>query len=118
MRPDPPHTDAGFLWDMLTYAKSVVAHTTGMTLEDYVADENVRLATERRIEIIGEAARHVSDEYKTQHPEVPWEAIVKQRHVLAHDYSDISDTIIWKVVTLHVPALIPLLEPLVPQTPE
>lgn len=52
---DPAH-----LWDILVHAKKAVASTDGLCLEDFLADEELLLATERRLEIMGEAARRLS----------------------------------------------------------
>ena len=78
----PDESDAARLWDMLTYAREIVQTLTGKRFADYLRDKNLRLATERRIEIIGEAARNVSDEFKSTHDRVPWRKIVGMRHVL------------------------------------
>ncbi len=72
---------------------------------------------ERQIEIIGEAARGISDTFKAAHPEIPRRPIMAQRHRLAHEYGEIDDSLVWKVATVHVPALIPQLEPLVVLSP-
>jgi uncharacterized protein with HEPN domain len=93
-------------------AEGIVKSTSGASFEDYLNDENLRLATERRIEIIGEAANRVSGEFKTAHPEIPWRSIIAQRNVLAHDYADIDDRLIWAVVTKRIPELIAKLEEL------
>jgi uncharacterized protein with HEPN domain len=73
----------------------------------------LRLLLERRVEIIGEAARHVSEDFRTAHPEIPWRKIVAQRNILAHEYGDIDDEIMWDVATISMPALLRMLEPLV-----
>src|SRR5438046_2139180 len=79
-----PDRDKVHLWDMLNAAQGVVSSLQGLTFAKYAADENLRLATERRIEIIGEAARRISSELKDAHPEIPWRLIVDQRNVLIH----------------------------------
>ena len=112
MRPDD--ADLSYLLDMRRYAAGLVSAVQGKTFEEYLADETLRLATERRIEIIGEAARKVSDAFKSAHSEVPWRKITAQRHILAHEYGDIDDDLIWRVATVHVPELLRLLEPLMP----
>jgi uncharacterized protein with HEPN domain len=109
--------DAGYLWDMLEAARGVVRSVRGLTFEHYQADENLRLATERRIEIIGEAAGRVSQNVRQAHPDIPWRRIIAQRHVLAHKYGEIDDELIWAVVTAHIPELIAKLEKLVPSPP-
>lgn len=109
--------DRAYLWDMLTAAKAVVAFVHAKTLDDYLADLLLRSAVERQVEVIGEAARRVSGDFQDAHPEIPWRPIMAQRHVLAHDYGEIKHDRIWRVATEHVPELIVLLEPLVPDTP-
>ena len=110
-------SDAGYLWDMLEAARGIVGAVATLTLEQYRADENLRLATERRIEIIGEAAGRVSPGVQRAHPEIPWRSIIAQRHVLAHEYGDVDDELIWTVATVHVPQLIVQLEELIPPPP-
>lgn len=109
--------DAGYLWDMLEAARGVVGSLQDLPLEQYQADENLRLATERRIEIIGEAAGRVSQAVRDAHPEIPWRQIIAQRHILAHEYGEIDNELIWSVATTHIPKLIENLASLVPPTP-
>jgi uncharacterized protein with HEPN domain len=66
------------------------------------------------IQIIGEAARCISDEFKQRHPEIPWRRIIGMRHHLVHEYFNIDIEQIWQVVEVDIPALLPLIEPLVP----
>lgn len=102
---------------MLRYAREVADRVANASYDDYQADADFRLATERRIEIIGEAARQVSTACKQAHPEVPWRAIIAQRHILAHDYGTVIDEKVWRVATQHIPALINQLARLVPDPP-
>ena len=51
------------------------------------------------------------------HPEIPWQSIIAQRHVLAHEYGDIRQDLIWRVATEHIPILIAQLEALLPPLP-
>jgi len=113
----PDDRDAGYLLDMLHHARGVVRTTSGRTLEDYAGDENLRLLVERRLEIIGEAARRVSEPFRSAHPEIPWRKIIGQRNVLAHEYGEIQDDVVWQVVIVNMPDLIRALEPLVPPLP-
>jgi len=110
--------DDAYLFDMLAAARTVQEFAWGKKLEDYIADAMLRSAIERQIEIIGEAGRNVSRDYQQRHPEVPWQKIAAQRHVLAHEYDDIQHDLIWRVITIHLPVLIQQLEPLVPPTAE
>ena len=113
----PPKGDAAYLWDMLDAARTVTTLTTGSDFAAYSSNRMMQLAVERTIEIIGEAARKVSKEFQQAHSEIPWHPIIVQRHVLAHDYGSILQDRIWRVVTVHIPELIRLLEPLVQAFP-
>jgi uncharacterized protein with HEPN domain len=70
---------------------------------------------EHGIQIIGEAARRVSDDFKQAHPEIPWRSIVAQRNVIVHQYEDIDYYAIWQVAAAHAPALVQQLEGLLPE---
>ena len=109
--------DHGFLWDMWEAATAVAQMVAGMTFQEYQHDRRTRRAVEREGEIMGEAARSISDQFKKPHPHIPWSKIIAQRHKLAHEYAEIQDDIIWTVATVHIPELIAQLEPLVPQPP-
>jgi len=113
----PESRDASYLLDMLEHAQGVVRALTGRTFNDYLRDDDLRLAVERRIEIIGEAARRVSEAFQKAHPEIPWQKIVAQRNVLAHEYGEIQDDIMWQVATVSAPELVALSTPLVPSPP-
>lgn len=115
--PRKPADDAALIYDMLEYASKVDAMTSGLDFAAYSADEIRRLAVERAIEIIGEAARHVSNELKSRHAEVPWRIVEAQRHVLAHDYGEIVDEKIWRVARDHLPLLVTQLRAILAEFP-
>jgi len=110
--------DNAYLWDMLTAAHAIETFVKNRTPADYLADLMLRSAVERQVEIIDEAARHISAAFQAAHPEVPWRPMQAQRHVLAHDYGEIRHERIWYVATIHIPALIQQLEPLLPAPPD
>jgi len=74
-------------------------------------------ASERLIEILGEAAKRVSDGFAEAHPEIPWKAVRAQRDVLAHDYRHIEAARIWTVISEHDPALKRRIQALVEDLP-
>jgi uncharacterized protein with HEPN domain len=113
----PGERDAGYLWDMLDSARTVRDFVAGVRFEEFLRDRKLQLAIERSVEIIGEASRRISEEFKQAHPEIPWRRIIAQRNVLAHEYGEIKQERMWLVATVHVPALIPQLEALIPPLP-
>jgi uncharacterized protein with HEPN domain len=77
-------------------------------------DEVLQSAVERKLEIIGEAARNVSEAFQEKHPEIPWRGIISQRHFLAHEYGEVRQEKLWRVATVRIPELIAVLDPLLP----
>jgi uncharacterized protein with HEPN domain len=110
--------DESLLWDMLDAARKIRQFVASKSFAEYSRDELLQAGVERKLEIIGEAARLVSDEFQMGHPEIPWHGIVSQRHFLAHEYAEVRHEKLWRVATVHIPELIALLEPLVPPPPE
>jgi uncharacterized protein with HEPN domain len=115
MQPDV--RDAALLWDMLIHGRLVLKFVRSETFETYSDNQMLRLAVERSIQIIGEAANRLSDEFRTVHPDIPWRPIIKQRHVLVHDYGVIDNAKIWRVATHYVPELVQMIEPIMPPQP-
>ena len=109
----PEQRDAAYLWDMLDAARMVEQLTSGLEFTQYSNDRRTQLAVERCLEIIGEAAAKVSALFCKAHPEIPWRQIIGQRNVLIHEYGEIKQERIWKVVAENIPQLIELLKPFV-----
>lgn len=65
-----------------------------------------RLAVERLLEIIGEAATSLSEDFRTQRPGIPWRDIIGLRVVLAHHYHRIDPGQVWVIAATEVPRLI------------
>lgn len=114
----PEERDAAYLWDMLDAAKTIGEFIHGFSFSHYENDRKVQLAVERSLEIIGEAARRVSEGFKNNHPEIPWKNIIAQRNILAHEYGEIKQERIWIVAAQKIPELISILENLLRHTTE
>jgi uncharacterized protein with HEPN domain len=109
----PEQRDAAYLWDMLDAAQMVEQLSSGMDFTQYSNDRRTQLAIERSLEIIGEAAGKVSTSFRNAHPEIQWRQIIGQRNVLIHEYGEIKQERIWKVIRENIPQLIELLKPFV-----
>ena len=59
----------------------------------------------RHLQIIGEACRSVSSEFKTQHPEVPWSQAIGMRNILVHHYFEMDVDAVWSAVEHDLPKL-------------
>jgi uncharacterized protein with HEPN domain len=71
----------------------------GKTSGDFEADVMLQSAVVRQIEIIGEAAKRLSEEFKDQLGHLPWRRIGSMRDFLIHDYIDVDLKIVWKAAT-------------------
>lgn len=110
----PEDRDPAYLWDMLEAAREVGDMLKDHDMAAFLADRVLLRATERSVEIIGEAARRVSSHYTEAHPEIPWRNIIGQRNILAHEYGQIDHGLLYKTAVEDIPTLIVLLEELMP----
>jgi uncharacterized protein with HEPN domain len=108
-----PESDIVRVRHMLDYAQKAIRFTKGYTRADLDANEMMALAVIHLIEIIGEASKSVSEEFRDRHPEIPWEPIAGTRNRLAHGYIDVDLDIIWTIVRKDLPGLIRKLKKIV-----
>ena len=94
------------LGHMLDAATEAVQFVKGKRRADLDTDHQLALALVRLLEILGEAARHVSDEVHKRHPAIPWKEIAGTRDRLVHGYFDVDLDIVWQIVTVDLPPLI------------
>ena len=74
----------------------------------------LRNAVERNLEIIGEAANCISENFQSTHPQIPWRSIIGQQNILIHEYGEVKNERIWVVAMERIPELVALLKPLLP----
>jgi uncharacterized protein with HEPN domain len=84
---------------------AVLAYWKGKKKASFLRDELRRAATERHLEIISEASRHIPSEDKAKHRQIPWKDIASIGNILRHRYDTISDDRIWEIVTVDLAAL-------------
>jgi len=104
--------------DMLDFALEVREMMAGKSREELEANRMLQLAVVLLLQRIGEAARRVSDKSREAYGEVPWPQIVGMRHRLVHEYTKIDLDAVWQAATESVPALIEVLESILPAAPE
>jgi len=68
-------------------------------------DELIQTWILHHIQILGEAAARLSDEFQEKHPEIPWFKIIGMRNILIHDYFSIDINAVWSVVENDLPVL-------------
>jgi len=68
-----------------------------ISLEAFETDWQRQWLVQRGVEIISEASRHLTDEMKARHPEIPWQKVAGIGNVLRHNYENIAAPVIWKL---------------------
>ena len=114
--------DLGRVQHMLDYSREAVDMAQGRSRDDFDTDRMLSLALMRLVQLVGEAAWFVSNEFRAQRPEVPWTDIVGMRQHLTHGYADIKYDDVWRVIQVDIPVLIAQLQAIItpprpPQSP-
>ncbi len=94
-----------YLKHILAEADYLLGRAAGVSFEAFVADETLRRAFVRSLEIIGEAAKKVPEDFRMSHPHVEWRAMAGMRDRLIHDYFGVDFELVWDVVRNRVPEL-------------
>jgi uncharacterized protein with HEPN domain len=101
-----PVSDAVRVRHILDAAQEAVAFVSGRSRADLDTDRMLGLALVRLLEIIGEAARGVSENFRELHPEVAWNRMTGMRDRLVHGYFDVNLGVVWETVAQDLPLLI------------
>ncbi len=95
---------------ILDAAREAVSFAEGRCRSDLDSDRKLSLSLVQLLEIIGEAARGVSSQFRKSHPDLPWKSMASMRDRLIHGYFDINLDVVWETVTKDLPLLIVQME--------
>lgn len=107
--------DPASLVDILAAARLVLQFLEGVDEAQFYGDLMRQAAVMREVEIIGEAAKRVSDDFKARHAEIPWRRMAGMRDILIHAYDHVDLAELWNVTQVSIPELVALIEPLTKQ---
>jgi uncharacterized protein with HEPN domain len=105
--------DRAFLLHIRDALHEVRLFVEGTGYEGFLEDRMMQNAVMRSIEVVGEAARLVSPEFRDAHPDVPWRLMGDFRNKLIHDYFALDLEVIWNTATEDAPMLLAQIEGLV-----
>ena len=83
----------------------IIRYTSGKSYEDLVSDDMMYYAVVKNIEIIGEAANMLTQEFQQLHQETPWKMVKGMRNYIVHEYFQVDDIVVWDVVKNNIPEL-------------
>jgi len=87
-----------YLDDISTSVERIKAYTKNLSKEDFSKDQKTIDAVVRNIEILGEAARNIPEDFKEEYPKVPWSKMISMRNKVIHEYSGIDLDILWQTI--------------------
>lgn len=97
--------DRDYLNDILYSIEMIYEYSDGISKQDFYESQEKQDLIVHRLEIIGEAAKRLSDEVINNHPRVPWREIKGMRDVLIHQYDSILLEIVWETFKKKIPEL-------------
>lgn len=83
---------------MLEAISNIHEFTQGVSREVLFSDKMRYFAVVKNIEIIGEAAHMLTEDFRNSHTELPWKAIIGMRNVIFHDYINIHEDLLWDTI--------------------
>ncbi len=91
--------------DIIEAIDRVAQYTEGLSFDAFSKDRKTIDAVVRNLEIIGEAANRMPDEFKEKRSNVEWHKVVGLRHRIVHEYFGIDLQIIWQIINTDLPEL-------------
>jgi uncharacterized protein with HEPN domain len=113
----PNLKDTATILDIQRASLKVIQFHQDICKTDFMEDDKTQSAIVFQLMIIGEAVKRLSQEFRTLHPETPWQLMAGMRDKLIHNYDDIDWEEVWKTSTTDIPVLLAQLNPLIPQPP-
>ena len=106
--------DDTYLVDILESAKIALDYVADKSWEEFYEDIQCQDAVLRRIEIIGEAARHISPQTQKKYPHIPWREMTVLRNLVIHQYDAVDINQVWDTAQNKLRPLVEELSKIVP----
>ena len=90
------------IWEAIEKIQRYVA---GLDHDAFIKDDKTIDSVVRNLEIIGEAANRLPEDFRAQHTEIEWRRIIGLRNRIVHDYFDIDVEIVWEIIQKDLPNL-------------
>ncbi len=97
--------DIEFLSDIQEAIRRIGIYTKGIDYENFLEDIKTQDAVIRNLEIIGEAAKNISDDFKEKHPQILWKDLAGVRDKLIHHYFGANLEVVWYIIKDDLPRL-------------
>jgi uncharacterized protein with HEPN domain len=109
--------DEASLLDIFKAGKRVVEFARGLSRTDLETDVMRLSAILYQIQILGEATKRLSLEFREQHSDIPWSRVAGMRDIIAHQYDRLDLDLIWTVIQHSIPELLEMIALFLPEEP-
>ncbi|UZQ55800.1 DUF86 domain-containing protein [Trichothermofontia sichuanensis B231] len=99
--------DKQTLVDILTAIQQILKYVQDINQTQLKQDDEKQAAILYRLIIIREATKHLSDEFRERYPAIPWRQMAGLRDVVIHDYDELDFDILWNVIHINLPDILP-----------
>ena len=97
--------DMPYIEDILRAIDDIQESIKRSSKDKFSSNKDKKDANIRRLEIIGEASRNLSNKLKERYKEIEWSKIIGTRNRVIHNYSDVDIDILWKIIKNDIPEL-------------
>ena len=94
-----------YLGHILLETSFILGNYQKLTKDIFVKDEKLKRAFVRSLEIIGEATKHLPDDFRQKNPQVAWKRMAGMRDKLIHEYFGVDYDVVWDVIINQIPLL-------------
>jgi len=94
------------LHDILQAAKDIRDFSSGISREEFVADEKTRSAVLYKFAVMGEATKLLPEDLREHYPDIPWRSIAGLRDRVIHGYIGVDYELLWETITKKIPVVI------------
>ena len=110
------HRDEATLLDIAKAARLIQTFVKGMKKDKFLNDIKTESSVLYQITVLGEAVKRLSQEFRSQHPEIPWALMAGMRDHVVHGYDIVDWDEVWNTSSRDISDLLSKLEPLLPKT--
>ena len=97
--------DVDLLNDILESINRISAYTDKLSYDEFLNDYKSQDAVIKNLEILGEAVKLLSPDFKKNNPDLPWKDISGTRDKLIHDYFGVNIDIVWDIIKNELPSI-------------
>ena len=107
--------DEASLLDIFKAGQRIIEFAQGLSRTDLETDAMRLSAILYQIQIVGEATKRLSIEFRERHSDIPWSQAAGMRDIIAHQYDRLDLDVVWTVIQRSVPELLERIAPLLPE---